>query len=836
MKDITRTEAAERASVIQDCHYEIFLDLTKRERFFSRTCVKFNSKPGANTFIDALANAIESVSLNGIPLDIKSVFDGSRIALENLETDNGVVVEGYFEYTNTGEGMHEFTDPVDNETYLYTQCEVSDARRIFAVFEQPDIKASFIVSTKVPKNWHVISNSTCREIKDESNNTTLGTTENCPRVWNFGQTPKMSSYLFAIAAGPYVGTQSVYKGARSIPLGIYCRKSMNQYLDADYIFDITRSGFEYYEKRFSHPFPFEKYDQVFLPEYNMGAMENIGCVTLSENYIFRGRADRALKERRVVTILHELAHMWFGNLVTMRWWNDLWLNESFAEIVSTMASERVTEYKDAWATFALTEKSWAYVEDQLPTTHPVVADVHRLSDVYSNFDGITYAKGASVLKQLVHWIGEEKFYEGLNRYFRKYAYGNATLKDLLTELSSASGQTLDEWSKQWLETPGVNAINAKFCVKDGKFDSFSLEQDGPQRSHRINIGLYNLESDVLKKTIQTSVLISGAKTAVRELVGIKQPNLILLNDKDYGYCKVRFDIQSMDCILENLSKLKDPLSRSIIWCNLWLNVRDCLIDPSLFVETFVRHVESEQDTKWILERVNKCINFYTKDDKSTKASIAEKVWLMFERAQPNSDNQLQFLKGYALFCSTKMQYERLLAILTGKCNVVQLDADLEWHIIAALAAGDYIDEDEINNFEKKDNTITGRELSARARAALPNKKADCWQKILTDRTLSNSTIRSISAGFQFVQSADQLSPFVDVYFDNVLDIFKNRTFAIASAISEGMFPLRLSNTDLVQKTKSWLRDNKDAPVGLRRIITDNLHEAEIAVKLKECFT
>ncbi|NDD25887.1 MAG: aminopeptidase N, partial [Actinobacteria bacterium] len=428
-ENLTRVEARERAELVEVQSYTVELDLLKGEEVFgATTTVKFTSNMiGASTFIDAITKTVHRVTLNGKDLDVAKVSDGVRIQLDDLQASNELVVVSDNPYMHTGEGLHRFVDPVDNEVYLYTQFEVPDSRRMFAVFEQPDLKATFQFTVSAPSKWKVISNSPTPSPVDRGDGSS---------VWVFAPTPRISSYITALIAGPYSEWRDelISADGRTIPLGIYGRSSLAQYIDADYLFAKTKEGFLFFEEQFDYPYPFDKYDQLFVPDFNAGAMENAGAVTITESYVFRGAVNGFIKERRIITVLHELAHMWFGDLVTMRWWNDLWLNESFAEYASYLATAEATEFKEAWTTFASHEKSWGYREDQMPSTHPVVANIRDLEDVQVNFDAITYAKGGSVLRLLVAWVGQENFMKGLASYFKKYQWDNAELVDLLTEL------------------------------------------------------------------------------------------------------------------------------------------------------------------------------------------------------------------------------------------------------------------------------------------------------------------------------------------------------------------------------------------------------------------
>ena len=600
-QNLTRLEAQDRRALVSTESYDVALDLTTgAEVFRSRTVVRFTATDGASTFIDLIAREVHEITLNGAPVDV-SAFADSRIALDGLAADNELVVVADCLYTNTGEGLHRFVDPVDGEVYLYSQFEVPDSRRVFAVFEQPDLKATFRFTITAPEAWKVISNSPTPEPVAAGDGAA---------TWDFEPTPRISSYITAIVAGPYEATFSELTSAsgRVIPLGVYGRKSLWQHLDADYIFDKTREGFAYYEEKFGYPYPFAKYDQLFVPEFNAGAMENAGAVTFTETYVFRSKVTDAVKERRVVTILHELAHMWFGDLVTMKWWNDLWLNESFAEWASTIATAEATEWTGAWTTFNAMEKTWAYRQDQLPSTHPVVAEINDLHDVEVNFDGITYAKGGSVLKQLTSWVGIDEFFAGVGAYFQKHAFGNTELADLLVELEATSGRELGTWSKKWLETAGVNTLAPEIKTDaSGKITRFAIVQTAPAdyptiRPHRLGVGFYSLDGDALVRTHHIELDVDGDLTEVPELTGLAQPDLVLLNDEDLAYAKIRLDARSLETAIAHLGGIADPLARSLVWGAAWDQTRDAEASASDYVDLVLRNLGAETETRRITVR------------------------------------------------------------------------------------------------------------------------------------------------------------------------------------------------------------------------------------------
>ncbi len=843
-ENLTRLEAADRAKLIKVHSYDVELDLTTGEKTFgSKTTVRFAShEVGSSTFIDAITATVRSITLNGESLDVATYSDGVRIQLPNLQAENELVVDADAYYMNTGEGLHRFVDPVDNEVYLYTQFEVPDSRRMFAVFEQPDLKAIFTFIVTAPENWKVVSNQPTPEP------VSLGGSK---AKWHFGATPKISSYITALIAGPYVESRSslVSSDGRTIPLGVYCRASLAPFMDADYIFDKTREGFKFFEQQFDVAYPFDKYDQLFVPEFNAGAMENAGAVTFTETYVFRSKVSDATKERRVVTILHELAHMWFGDLVTMKWWNDLWLNESFAEYASTLATAEATEWHGAWTTFAALEKSWAYRQDQLPSTHPIVAEINDLEDVQVNFDGITYAKGASVLKQLVAFVGQEKFMAGVSAYFKKHAYQNTELSDLLRELEAQSGRDLQSWSKNWLETAGVNTLRPEFTVdQDGKFSSFAVLQSAIAehptiRPHRMVIGFYNLEANALKRVHRLELDIDGDRTEVAALVGLDQPDLVLLNDEDLAYAKIRLDERSLKTAVDHLSKFEDSLARTVVWGAAWDAARDAETSPREFVKLVLNNIASETESTTILTLLRQLVtvgNLYVAPQhrEQTLIEIGDGLLALARQAAPASDLQLQLLKFFPQFAKTSEHLDVLEALLSGgeKLSGLEVDADLRWDLLTGLVVAGRAGAAEIDAELERDNTANGQKAAAGARAALPTEaaKEQAWKSLVDSKELSNALVQSASLGFGRVHDLSLLEPFVDRYFENALHIWKLHTFKIAEYLMINLYPVYLANESLASKTREWIAkpEIKEIPA-LRRILIENLAAVDRAIAAQQ---
>ncbi|NYF17111.1 aminopeptidase N [Microbacterium sp. AK009] len=841
-ENLTRLEAQERRSAVDTDSYEVDLDLTRGDEIFgSRTVVRFRGQPGASTFMDLIAREVREITLNGRSIDPAEAFADSRIALDALAEDNELVIDADCVYTNTGEGLHRFVDPVDGEVYLYSQFEVPDSRRMFAVFEQPDLKATFRFTVTAPETWEVVSNSPTPEPARHGDGTA---------TWDFEPTPRISSYITALIAGPYEKTFSELTSAsgRVIPLGVYARKSLWNHLDADYVFDKTRQGFAYFEEKFDYPYPFAKYDQLFVPEFNAGAMENAGAVTFTETYVFRSKVTDAVRERRVVTILHELAHMWFGDLVTMKWWNDLWLNESFAEWASTIATAEATEWTEAWTTFNAMEKTWAYRQDQLPSTHPVVAEITDLEDVQVNFDGITYAKGGSVLKQLAAWVGIEAFFAGVAAYFKKHEWSNTELSDLLTELEETSGRELTTWSKKWLETAGVNTLSPVIDESpDGTIRRFAIIQTAPAdyptiRPHRLGVGFYTLRGDALVRTHAVELDVDGDRTEVPELAGLVRPDLVLLNDGDLAYAKIRLDERSLQTAIDHLAGIADPLARSLVWGAAWDQTRDAEASATAYVDLVLRNISSETESTTVrttLAQLLLAANSYVAPEKrdDTRRRVAGHLWALAQNAAPGSDSQLQFVTAFAAAACTEEQWAAVKSLRDGDVVLdgLQIDTDLSWQLLVSLAAGGVASIGDIETALAADNTAKGGEFAAQARAALPfpEAKRAAWASLVDRDDLPNTVVRSASLGFVNPAGRDLLTDYVQPYFDMLLPVWESRTYKIAEYLIAGLYPAPLADSALRDATRAWLADHADAPAALRRLVQENLAGVERALAVQE---
>ncbi|MBC7592954.1 MAG: aminopeptidase N [Kineosporiaceae bacterium] len=838
--NLTREEASERASIVSTETYVVELDLTldSEERFGSVTTIAFAATPGSSTFVDLVDGEISSITLNGAPIDVSAYAD-SRIALTGLAAANELRVEATCRYSRSGEGLHRFVDPADDRVYLYTQFEVPDARRVFSTFEQPNLKATFEFHVTAPAHWQVVSNSPTPEPAAVRTGTDSGPVS----VWHFAPTKKMSTYITALICGEYDVVRDVYKGEyEDIDLGIFCRQSVREHLDQDDLFLITKQGFGFFEGAFEMGYPFGKYDQLFVPEYNMGAMENAGAVTFRDEMIFRSRQTVAAYESRANTILHEMAHMWFGDLVTMNWWDDLWLNESFAEFAAAHTSTNATRFTDSWTSFTNSRKNWAYRQDQLPSTHPIAADNYDLHAVEANFDGITYAKGASALKQLVAWVGEKDFFAGLRQYFAKHAYGNTELSDLLAELESASGRELGDWAKEWLQTSGVNTLRASFSVDDaGVFTSFAVEQSAIEayptlRRHRIAIGLYNRVDGKLVRSTRIETDIHGASTDIVELVGQLQPDLILLNDDDLTYAKIRLDERSFATLVESIATFEDSLPRALCWGSAWDMTRDAELASADFVSLVLAGVGSESDLTAVgslLRQGLSSINLFTAADKrgELKANWEAGVKTLVESAEPGSDHQLAFVRAYASATSSP---DFVTTVLEGGLPGLTVDSDLRWTLVTALSRISAADDVVVAAELARDNTISGQEHAAAARAIRPNAsdKEDAWESVVNRTDVPNETRRSIALAFQVSGQDEVLEPYVDKYLDMAETILEDKGVWMARVALEYLFPLANPSQETLGKVDTWLGATK-AGAATRRYVSEGRDDLARALRAQK---
>jgi aminopeptidase N len=834
--NLTRNEAHDRARLLTVASYRVELDFTgDEETFSSTTTVTFGcAVPGAATFIDLTAPAVPEITLNGEPVPAGASGD-DRIALAGLAAQNELRVVAACAYSRSGEGLHRFADPADGGVYLYTDLETFDAHRVYACFDQPDLKATYELTVRAPGGWQVISNMAPDVTGEPAGDGAVR--------WHFPPSPVMSTYITAVAAGPYHVVRAEHDG---IPLGIFCRRSLAQYLDPGEIFEVTRQGFDYFHQQFGLRYPFGKYDQLFVPEYKAGAMENAGCVTFLEDYIFRSRVTDFARENRAQTILHEMAHMWFGDLVTMRWWDDLWLNESFATWAGTIAQAEATRWGHAWTTFAQLHKAWAYRQDQLPSTHPIAADIPDIEAVEVNFDGITYAKGASVLKQLVAYVGIGNFLAAVRHYFGQHAWSNATLGDLLTALEQASGRDLVSWSKAWLETAGVNTLRPDVQAgADGVFTSFAVVQEAPAahpvlRPHRIAIGLYDrVDGAGLIRRHRAEVDITGERTELPGLAGHRRPDLVLVNDDDLSYAKIRLDGQSLRFLIGHIGEFADPLPAALCWSAAW----DMCRDAELRARDYLRMVIDGMDSvtgisvlQTLLRQASIAARRFT--DPAWRgqglAQLAAALGELVRRAEPGSDRQLAYLQAFVGVATGKADLGFLAGLLDGSAELAGLavDTELRWRLLHRLVSRGAAGLPEIDAELGRDATDAGERHAAACRAAIPEAaaKQDAWQQIVSG-TLPNAVFRAVLGGFTDFDQPELMAPYAERYFEVAGRLWRDWSSDMAQWFVTNGYPV--TDSRAVIEATDALIEREDPPAALRRLLTEGRDGAERALRCQE---
>ncbi|WP_434994377.1 aminopeptidase N [Arthrobacter sp. Ld5] len=851
-ENLTRDEAAARSVLLETESYAVHLDLSRARdgacgTYPTTTTVVFSCREaGASTFLDFIGE-VTGLEVNGRVLDPAEARDGARVLLHDLAEHNTVTVTGRARYSTSGEGLHRFVDPADGETYLYTQYEPADARRVFATFEQPDLKAVFTFSVVAPADWTVASNGAETGVEPQADAPDAAPTAR----WTFAPTRRISTYITTVLAGPYhretdswTGTPGTAGEGLEVPLALYCRRSLAPSFDAAEIFDTTRRGLDFFHDLFDYPYPFGKYDQAFVPEYNLGAMENPGLVTFTENYVFRSAATEAQREARANTIMHEMAHMWFGDLVTMSWWDDLWLKESFADYMGALAVAEATRWSTSWVSFANRRKAWAYVQDQLPTTHPIVADIPDLEAAKQNFDGITYAKGASVLKQLVAFVGREGFVGAARQYFRKHEYGNTTLVDLLDVLAVATGQDLAAWSHAWLRTSGVPALTAEVTADDGVLTGVTIVQDAVDpvtgrdepRPHRIRVGLYSFDAEGwLVRTRAEAVTVDAARTAVPALVGAARPDLLLVNDDDLTYAKLSFDERSLATLLTSIHRVQDPLARATCLTALWSGVRDARLPVGSYLSAVMLAAPVEGGVgvlQSLLSNAGTAVERFAPagERPALRERLSDFLAEGLRAAAPGSDLQLAWARALATTARSAGRAAGVVrAVLDGdeRIDGLALDADLRWSLLQGLAAQQRVLPGELEAERAADPTASGRVGFTLASTAIPDaalKKAT-WDEAVHGDRLSNELLSAAIEGFQ-LGSHELLDPYREPYFRALRGVWADRGIEMASRIVRGLYPGHQDLDGLpdrhpvVLRTDAWLDANRDAPPALRRIVVE----------------
>ncbi len=842
VRNLTQVEATERARLLEVTGYDISLDLSTAVQstgrtFRSVTEVRFRcTEPGATTFIETAAESVRSATLNGEPVDLSGWSAEKGLTLSGLAADNVLVVDADFGYSNSGQGLHRTVDPVDGETYLYSQFETADAQKVYACFDQPDLKSVYTWHATVPDHWRVVSNMPVE--REEAAGEGLKTV-------HFTVSERMSTYITALCAGPYHEVRRTHDG---IDMGYFCRASMAPHMDADDLHLITTQGFDFFQEKFGVRYPLPKYDQLWVPDFNAGAMENFGCVTHAEShYIFRSQVTDFEYEQRANTILHELAHMWFGDLVTMRWWNDLWLNESFAEWASHWCNTHATRFTDAWTTFLSIRKNWGYRQDQLSSTHPVYCEMPDLEAVEVNFDGITYAKGASVLKQLVAYVGEEPFLAGLRAYFGKYAWGNATFDDLLSELEAASGRELRKFAAQWLETAQVNTLRPEVTIgADGTYERVVVRQEAPAayptlRTHRIGVGLYDLTDGrlVRRELIETDV--TGELTELSELHGKPAADVLLLNDEDLTYAKLRLDERSMATVVQHIAGFDSSLARALCWTAAWDMTRDAELSARDYVALVLAGLTAETDINLVtatLRQATTALTFYADPEWAPTgwADLSRTARTALAAAEPGSGFQLAWARAYASSARSGEDLATLRGWLDGNGvpEGLTVDTELRWTVLQSLVANGAAGAADVDAELAADRTASGEREAAYAHALVPTaeNKAAVWALLTGPDALPNWRNRALLQGFTHPAQVELTAPYRERYFATVDQVWAQRDSEPAQEFVQLAYPAYLVEEDTVAATDAWLAQD-GRPASLRRLVAEGRDGVVRALKARE---
>ncbi|MDG9710030.1 aminopeptidase N [Streptomyces sp. DH10] len=827
MSVLTRDEAQTRAGLLDVHRYTIQLDLTTGDEIFeSRTVIRFSARADGDTFVEVRPAELRSVTLDGQPLDPEAL-DGNRLPLKNLTAgQHELRVHAHMSYSRTGEGMHRFTDPTDGETYVYTQLFLDDVQRVFAAFDQPDLKAVFELSVKAPQGWTVLANSVTEHTGDG--------------LWQAAPTPLISTYLVAVAAGPWHSVRTEHRG---LPFGLHCRRSLAPYLDTDTdeLLDVTRACFDRYHEKFDEPYPFDSYDQAFVPEFNPGAMENPGLVTFRDEFVYRSAVTDTERQTRAMVMAHEMAHMWFGDLVTLKWWDDIWLNESFAEYMGYQTLTEATRFTDTWTDFGVNRKSWGYDADQRPSTHPVAPEaVDDTASALLNFDGISYAKGASALRQLVAWLGEKDFLAGINTHFTRHRFGNATLADFIDSLAGATERDVHAWADAWLRTTGVDTLTPHLVPGENGTCALTVDRTG-SRPHRIAAGLYDrdLGDDgghlMLRERLHLDLPQTGAHP-----IG-KRPALLLLNDGDLSYAKVRFDPESFETVRKDLSGLPEPLTRAVVWNALRDAVRDGELAPAAYLETARAHLPLETDLA-IVQGVLAFASTYITDRYLTPeerpAALATLSELCRDLMRRTEDGDHPGLRLIAVRHRINVAaHPDTIAAWLADGTVPggpELDPELRWRVLGRLAVLGATDEAAIAAELERDPSATGLEGAARCRAALPDPeaKARAWEAMFGSDELSNYLFTATAQGFWQPEQADLVRGYVPRYYTDAVDVADRRGPAIAEAAGRWAFPAHAVDPENLRLGEDCLHDAAPTPA-LRRKLADQLDDLARALRVQE---
>ena len=845
MQILTRNEATHRAATLEVSSIDVTVDVSgaadPSQETFPVTSVLTLTAREERTFID-IAGQVCAVLLNGAEHPFEDEED--RVWVSGLPVGESLTLEvrALARYSRSGEGLHRYTDPEDGEVYLYTQFEPNDAHRAWPCIDQPDVKPEWTFHVIAPPSWVVFSNGVEVGAAPAGNDAVRH---------DFSATPPLSSYITAVVAGPWaVIDGGTWSGGASdgghveLPLRLACRRTLARYLDADDVVEVTRAGLDFFHERYGVTFPWGSYDQIYVPEYNLGAMENPGCITFNESYISRSTPTFTERQRRANTTLHEMCHMWFGDLATPAWWDDLWLKESFAENQGASAIATSTQYTGEWANFAMNRKIWAYTQDQMPTTHPIAADIPDVAAAKTNFDGITYAKGAAVLKQLVAWVGEDAFYDGARRYFDKHRFAATSLADLLEALEAASHQELGSWKSAWLETSGPSTLSASWRTDSvGAIFDFTLHQGaeacgGVLRPHRVTVSTWRAASGALERTHVFDVRIDGESAPIDPDGVLALPggaafvDLVVINDDDLTYAISRLDERSTDVALAYVGTIDAPITRAVVWASLWNAVRDGLLDPRRFIVAVLNAVPAETEPAIrdrLLLFVSEALSSFLPG--AARAEAHDQVLATTIRLAKDADDADAWRAYTRAFIAEFAarggdEYEAAVRAFAASDN-----PDIAWRARRALAARGLVDEETILAWRDADGSGEAARMSVEALASIPDEaaRARAWESVWSD-ALSNDYLSATLAGLQ--SSTWEGERGIGEAVARMRGYWESHTIGMSLRYVSGVLDLGVdidregSVEASVSLLRSWLGSNEDAPAQLRRIVVEHLDDFE----------
>lgn len=820
--NLSQTYAEFRSKHVANVAYNLSFDLSHgKEKFsgVSRISFDYTSQTQPLT-VDFHGGTVKSVKIND--LDYEANYNGNFLSIDPAQLNEGEnKLEIAFEhpYSNDGAGLYRFEDTEDNTSYMYSNFEPFDANKMFPCFDQPDLKASYEMDVLAPKSWQVISALRESEVKSKG----------AVKHWHFPKTKRFSTYIFSLHAGDYTSWSSDYNG---MPLRLFARKSLAKYVKPEHWFDISKKGFEFFNAYFDYDYPFGKYDQLIVPDFNAGAMENTAAITFSEAYIKKGKYTRANEMNIAEVILHEMAHMWFGNLVTMKWWNDLWLNESFATYMSYLAVAENTQFKEAWHDFYAGIKVWAYTEDQRITTHPIEATIETTDQAFANFDGITYGKGASSLKQLAYYIGADEFKNGMRHYFKTYAYKNTELSDFVGSLEKGAQKSLQAWVGDWLRNKGLNSIKADLggCKPGEKIKHFELIQgiasgDDVLRAHKVNVVLYTVDKGKLKAYANEVVQYDGKKTTVNKLEGKACPAFVFVNEGDNDFAKVVFDEASVKFLKDNLSLFESAHHRSMIWRSLWDMVEDQKLSIDEYLSIVDAHLDQEsnvdvsgQVTNTLIGRrgSHHAVLYYVKNQKDKYEALQKKYegffWKKLNEVQPESDYQTLWYNAFSNMLHSAEAQAQLLSLLNGQTKIkgLKIDQDKRWGAIKVLNGLAHAKaKDLLKAEQKKDKSSGGVKSAIACEAIYPDLASkNAWYDKLMNNELDSLAKKAVVIGSLLPNGQEQFkADFYDRLYDAIVQKNKEGDLELLTRFTVGLAPVSCDPAS-VERLGKFIKKNQ----------------------------